>query len=214
MKERKVWFMVESKSFEISIGVVKDKLVGTVLERSQGFSSWISFGEKSFMALLEGVEDCCLNVSGSSFKKFWKGVGVTVWSFEAMLQVSFSCSACSIESKRFILVFPEGKGFLGDWNMLAQKLGSLEVASSSSAMLTGNMMALKEEISSADAVGVSQAADGHPQVAVGEAVWIEKEEREAKRNGENFHLCLVGHWVEHVDFVPDFSSLRKWVAEV
>lgn len=57
-------------------------------------------------------------------------------------------------------------------------------------------------------------ADGHPQVAVGEAVWIEKEEREAKRNGENFHLCLVGHWVEHVDFVPDFSSLRKWVAEV
>ena len=63
------------------------------------------------------------------------------------------CSACSIESKRFILVFPEGKGFLGDWNMLAQKLGSLEVASSSSPMLTGNMMALKEEISCADAVG-------------------------------------------------------------
>ena len=144
---------MESKSFEISIGVVKDKLVGTVLERSQGFSSWISFGEKSFMALLEGVEDCCLNVSGNSFKKFWKRVGVTVWSFEAMLQVGFSCVQLAPLSLRGLSwCSQKGKGFW-DWNMLAKKLGSLEVASSSSPMLTGNMMALKEEISCADAVG-------------------------------------------------------------
>lgn len=49
---RKRLVVVQSKSFVIFIKVVNVKFVGTVLERSRGFSSWIRFRERSFVALL------------------------------------------------------------------------------------------------------------------------------------------------------------------
>ena len=52
------WFIVDSKSFEISINFVGGKLCGTILERSKGFSSRIRFVNSSLRCLLEGVEVC------------------------------------------------------------------------------------------------------------------------------------------------------------
>lgn len=43
MKDGKGWFEVESKSFKISVEVLKGKVEGIVLERGCGFSSWIKF---------------------------------------------------------------------------------------------------------------------------------------------------------------------------
>ena len=53
----KGWFRVESKSFEIKVKVAKGQVVGKILERGQGFSSWIRLGEKSLVILLKGVKD-------------------------------------------------------------------------------------------------------------------------------------------------------------
>ncbi|RVX07211.1 hypothetical protein CK203_022619 [Vitis vinifera] len=52
------WFIVDLKSFEISINFVGGKLCGTILERSKGFSSRIRFVNSSLRCLLEGVEVC------------------------------------------------------------------------------------------------------------------------------------------------------------
>lgn len=41
----KVQFTVKSISFEISVEVGKGKVAGSILERSQGASCWIRFGE-------------------------------------------------------------------------------------------------------------------------------------------------------------------------
>ena len=46
------------KTFEILIEEVKGKLLGKILERGRGFSSWIRFGELSLFHLLDGVELC------------------------------------------------------------------------------------------------------------------------------------------------------------
>ena len=59
LKGGKCWFAVESKTFEISIEVVRRKPRGIILERSKDLSSWIRFGEKSLSYLLEGVEAWC-----------------------------------------------------------------------------------------------------------------------------------------------------------
>ena len=59
LKGGKCWFAVESKTFQISIEVVRGKPRGIVLERSRGFSSWIRFRESSLSYLLEGVEAWC-----------------------------------------------------------------------------------------------------------------------------------------------------------
>lgn len=66
MKKGKVWFVVELKSFEISVGAVKGKLGCTVLERSQGFSSWIRFDGHAWRG-----GGFYRNVLGKSFKKDW-----------------------------------------------------------------------------------------------------------------------------------------------
>lgn len=41
--------------------MVKGKVVGLIVERSRGFSSWIRFSERDLAWLLEGVELCCAN---------------------------------------------------------------------------------------------------------------------------------------------------------
>lgn len=47
MRGGTMWFLVESKSFEILVEVVRDRLKGVIVERSKRFSSWIRFGEPS-----------------------------------------------------------------------------------------------------------------------------------------------------------------------
>ena len=70
--------MVELKSFEIFFELVKGKSVSTMLERSQGFSNWIRFTQRSLVALLVGMEDC-YSRSGR------KGIGVIGWSSTIMV---------------------------------------------------------------------------------------------------------------------------------
>ena len=57
MRGGKVWFVVETKSFEIAIEE-KDKLKGCIWERCKGVTSWIRFGDLSLQSLLLGVEYC------------------------------------------------------------------------------------------------------------------------------------------------------------
>ena len=52
------WFAVESKSFEIILEEVRGKLIGSICERSKGFSSWIKFGDSSLGLLLARMETC------------------------------------------------------------------------------------------------------------------------------------------------------------
>ena len=67
MREGRIWFVVKSVSFKISVEVVGEKLRGIIMERSKGFSSWIRFGRLSLCCLLEGVEAYCKE---KNFKRF------------------------------------------------------------------------------------------------------------------------------------------------
>ncbi|KAL6318438.1 hypothetical protein AAG906_041204 [Vitis piasezkii] len=98
MRGGRSWFAVDSKSFEISVDVFREKLKGIIVERSRGFTSWIRFGSLSLCCLLEGVEACC---RGELAKRF-------------------------VKTKKYCLVF-SGKGILGGWALLAEKLRSLGV---------------------------------------------------------------------------------------
>ena len=128
LKGGKSWFAMESKTFEISIEEVRGKQRGIILEMSKGFSSWIKFGEKSLSYLLEGVEDWCRGESSSRCLKVWEERGrkfrLECHSNEAGRFLL--CSMRDLEAKRFCLVFPEGKGLVGGWFLLAQKLRPLE----------------------------------------------------------------------------------------
>ena len=47
MRGERSWFAIDFKSFEIPLEEVGGKLLGRILERGRGFSSWINFWELS-----------------------------------------------------------------------------------------------------------------------------------------------------------------------
>lgn len=127
MRGGSYWFAVESKSFEVSVEEVQGKLRGIILERSRGLSSWIHLGDLSLGRLLDGVEECCREERARRFVKSWEDEGR---KFKLERHVNEAgkfvlCSVIDLEAKRFCLVFPEGKGFIGGWATLAEKLRSL-----------------------------------------------------------------------------------------
>ena len=115
MRGGKCWFAIESKTFEVSIEEVRGKLRGTIVERSRGFSSWIRFGVASLRKLLEGLEECCKEEKKGRLVKVWKEEGrkFKLERRENGAGRYILCSIVDVETKRFCLVFPEGKGLLG-----------------------------------------------------------------------------------------------------
>ena len=122
-------FVVEAKSFKILIEELGGKLRGCIWERSKGVSSWIRFGEASLRCLLDGVEACCREVNNSVWasgreegnrkyrlERCSNGVGRFIF-----------CSVRDIESKKYNIIVPEGKGQSFGWNSLAERLRDLGV---------------------------------------------------------------------------------------
>ena len=125
----KFWVAIESKTSEVSIEEIKGKLKGIIVERSRGFSSWIRFGVSSLRKLLECFEECCREEKKGRLVKVWEEEGR---KFRLERRVNGAgryvlCSVVDVEAKRFCLVFPEGKGVIGGWAILAEKLRALGI---------------------------------------------------------------------------------------
>ena len=118
---------MESKSFKISKESVQGKAVKKIVERGQGFSSWIRFGERGLAWLLVGLEACYKGKFRVFFRRVWNegGRGYKLELHSTKAGRFLLCSALSIEEKSFSLVFPEGKEFLRGWKILATKLRSI-----------------------------------------------------------------------------------------
>ena len=217
-KGGKSWFAVESKTFEISIEEIRGKLRGVILERSKGFSSWIKFGEKSFSSLLEGVEEWCRGDSSSRRLKVWEGgrkYRLECRSNDAGRYLL--CSVRDLEAKRFCLVFPEGKGLVGGWFMLAQKLRALGIT---------NQAMRKVDLSTSNSVkddyrvkGKEKGKGVYPEAVrmetgeLGEALWVHVGEQDLISREEQLSRCLVGCFGDSVEAVPSLSLLKEWAYE-
>ncbi|RVW98565.1 hypothetical protein CK203_032250 [Vitis vinifera] len=99
----KFWVAIESKTFEVSIEEVKGKL--------------------------KGFEECCREEKKGRLVKVWEEEGR---KFRLERRVNGAgryvlCSVVDVEAKRFCLVFPEGKGVIGGWAILAEKLRALGI---------------------------------------------------------------------------------------
>ncbi|RVW35891.1 hypothetical protein CK203_084605 [Vitis vinifera] len=83
----------------------------------------------SLCCLMEGVEACCKGEFAKRFVKSWEDGG-RKFRLECHANEAGKFILCSVvdsEAKKYCLVFPEGKGILGGWAMLAEKLRSLAV---------------------------------------------------------------------------------------
>ncbi|RVW49041.1 hypothetical protein CK203_080978 [Vitis vinifera] len=105
------------------------KIVGKIVERGQGFSTWIRFGERGLAQLLEGVEFCCEGQSGNSLFMGWNegGRGYKLVLCSNKAGRFLLCSVLSLKDKSFSLVFLEGRDSLRGWKTLASKLREIGV---------------------------------------------------------------------------------------
>ena len=218
-KEGKSWFAVESKTFEISIEEIRGKLRRVILERSKGFSSWIKFGEKSFSSLLEGVEDWCRGESSSRRLRVWEKGG-RKYRLECRSKDAggyLLCSVRDLETKRFCLVFPEGKGLVGGWFMLAQKLTALGITNQAMRNIDlGTFTSVKDDYrgkGKEKGKGVFPEAVRMETGELGEALWVHVGERDLISREEQLSHYLVGCFGDSVKVVPSLSLLEEWVYE-
>nr|CAN79200.1 hypothetical protein VITISV_034334 [Vitis vinifera] len=218
-KGGKSWFAVESKTFEISIEETRGKLRGVILERSKGFSSWIKFGAKSLSSLLEGVEEWCREESSSRSLRAWEEGG-RKYRLECRSNIAGRYLLCSVrdsEAKRFCLVFPEGKGLVGGWFMLAQKLRALGITTQPMKKFElGNSTSVKEDYrgkGKEKGKGVFPDAVRMEKGELGEALWVHVGERDLTRREVQLSRCLVGCFGDSVEDVPPLSFLEEWAYE-
>ena len=217
-KGGKCWFLVESKTFEISIEVVRGKPRGIILEMSNRFSSWIRFGEKSLSYLLEGVEVWCRGESSLRRLKVWEGgrkFRLECRSNEA--DTLLLCSVRDVEAKKYCLVFPEGKGLVGGWFLLAKKLRALGVSTPAlSKVFLGVPISEKEWCS---VKGIEKGLGTFAEVTRGktgeprESLWVHLRDRELLCREEQPSRCLVGRFGDSFESVPLLSSLKGWAFE-
>ena len=190
------WFGVDSKSFEISVDVSGERLKGIIVEKSRGFTSWIRFGNFSLCCLLEGVEACCRGELVQRFVKSWEDGG-RKFKLESRANEAGGFLLCSLvdsESKRYCLVFPKGKGFLGGWVLSAEKLRFLGVLTRDkprgvfALYGTGCRDGESEGKAKKSYIGVVKTR----AKKLGEAMWLQLGEKDVLSGREFLDRCLVG----------------------
>ena len=118
------WFAVESKSFEFTLEGEGKKAKCFITERSRGIALWIRFGVEGMNKLLLAVEECCRVFVPDRRPFEWRENGryFRLESKENNAGRFLLCSVTDAEGKKHRLVFPEGRGFLNGWTMLAEKI--------------------------------------------------------------------------------------------
>ena len=210
MRGGKRWFAIESKSFEVSVEEVRGKIRGTIVERSRGLSSWIRFGLTSLRNFLEGLEECCREERKGRLAKVWEVEGrkFKVERRENGAGRYILCSVIDVESKRFCLVVPEGKGLPGGWALFAEKLWDLGVVmqeevkveealrgeSKSKGVLTENKVESCNEKKEVGEKKLFVDVTKKPAGKQGGALWLQVGGRGLRNREKGLGKCLVGSW--------------------
>ncbi|WJZ82789.1 hypothetical protein VitviT2T_002517 [Vitis vinifera] len=216
-------FVVESKSFEILVEEVGGKLKGCIWERSKGFSSWIRFGEASLRYLLDGVEACCREGINRAWAFGWEE-GNRKYRLECRSNEAgrfILCSVRDIESKRYSIIVPEGKGQSLGWSSLAERLRGFGVAPSGGLQVPkGQEVLLREKEGlkvqwrekGGELKSYAEAVKTSPG-RVGQAVWLEVGEREVRGRLDQLKKCLVGWWGLNLAPFPELEFVRIWARQ-
>ena len=181
-------------------------------KRAEVLLSWIKFGNLSLCCLLEGVEACCRGVIVQGFVKSWEDGG-RKFKLESRANEAgrfLLCSMVDSESKRY-LVFPEEKGILGGWVLLAEKLRFLRVLTRDDPKVTASFYVT----GSTDGEYEGKAKKSYVDVVktkakkLGEVVWLQLGEKDILSERELLDRCLVGRWGQSLVLAPNMPALKS-----
>ena len=133
------------------------------------------------------------------------------------------CSVVDVEAKIFCLVFPEGKGVIGGWAILVEKLRALGIVTKkedkgveairiNSKKKDATLDDEEERCTGKKEQGEKKSfldvAKG-PAGRIGEELWLQVGGRGLRRREEGLGRCLVGRW-EGAAMEMELDSFRNW----
>ena len=122
-----------------------------------------------------------------------------------------------MEGKKFCLVFPEGKGLVGGWLLLAKKLRALGV---STPAVRDNFPAVPTSDKVGSSVkGLEKESGSFAEVVkrkageLGDSLRVHLGDRELLCREEQLGHCLVGCFGGSLESIPPLPSLKRWAVE-
>ena len=217
------WFAVESKSFELRLEGKGKKTRCFITERSRGVVSWIWFGVEGMEKLVWGVEEACRVSDPASCILAWKENGRS-FKLESKLNKAGRFLLCSVtdgEGKKHCLVFPEGRGFINGWGLLAEKIKGMGVkprqenSSRRSATLDQPEMGEKSTSSSKNLGSFVGKSDLKEVVEGGksgrDAVWVDVGDCIHGKALGFLEVCVIGRWQTQPVPYPRLGELETWL---
>ena len=216
------WFAVESKSYELTMEGKGKKTKCFITERSRGVASWIRFGVKGMEKLLWGVEEYC-RVSVPAWRTLvWRENGR---SFRLESRVNNAgrfllCSVTDGEGKRHWLVFPEGRGLINGWSMLAGKIRGLgfkprqemiprrSIASDPPKRGEKCISIRKNLVTCEGESALKDVGEGGSSVI--NAVWVDVGDCINGKVLGPLQFCLIGRWKIKPANYPRAEELETW----
>ena len=220
------WFTVEAKSFEITVEGEGKKTKYFITERSRGNVSWIRFGEEGIFNLLKNVEECRNASTPVSRSLVWSEYG-RFFRLECKENKDgrfLLCSAKDVEGKKHRLFFPEGRGFLNGWALLAEKLRGLGIKRQEEIPLSLiKAVPTKEEGKMRNGPSKVRVPCGGPQVIkasvegnckVDNTVWVDVGDCGSGKALGLLQWCLIGKWKTRAEPIPGEKMVEIWGREV
>ena len=219
------WFAVESKSFELTMEGKGKKTRYFITERSRGAASWIWFGVEGMEKLLWGVEEACRVFDPASSTLAWRENGRS-FKLESKLNKAGRFLLCSVtdgEGKKHWLVFPEGRGVINGWCILAEKIRGLgfKTRQENSHRRTATVDQLKmgeKSTSTRKNLGLCVGKSALKDVAEGgksgiNAVWVEVGDCIHGKALGSLEFCLIGRWKTQPVPYPRPGELETWLRD-
>ena len=217
------WFAVESKSFELKVEGLGKKAKYSITERSRGIVSWIRCGEEGMNKLLLGVEECCRDFDPARRPFEWREKG-RFFRLECKENIAgrfLLWSVIDVEGKKHRLVFPEGKGFLNGWAMLAEKIRGMgfETLRENRPMRILKAEQPKGEVKKWTAQSKNEGTWGgqHDRKvedvggsSMESAVWVDVGDCVYGRELGSLQCCLIGKWKIKPDPYPAAKEMEAW----
>ena len=219
------WFAVESKSFKLTMEGKGKKTKCFITERSRGAASWIWFGVEGMEKLLWGVEEVCRVFDPASSTIAWRENGRS-FKLESKLNKAGRFLLCSVtdgEGKKHWLVFPEGRGVINGWCILAEKIRGLgfkprqEKSPRGTATLDQLKMGEKSTSISKN-IGLCVGKSALKDVVEGgksgiNAVWVDVGDCIHGKALGSLEFCLIGKWKTQPVPYPRSGELETWLRD-
>ena len=216
------WFAVESKSFEFRTEGKGKKAKWFITERSRGVVSWIQFGIEGMVKLLTGVEECCRALVSAGRTFAWRENGTSFW-LESKVNNAGRFLLCSVtdgEGKKHWLVFPEGRGFLNGWTMLAEKIRgmgfkprqeNIPVRIATVGPSKGGESRSKNIVTWGGKPALKDVEEGGSSGK--NAVWVDVGDCVYGKEVGSLQFCMIGRWKTNPESYPTVEELEVWFRE-